>query len=84
MVISYGGLLNFKLVWNQIRVNHPVKTWANIISNNCCHPKMLLYSVLAILNKLNTKDNISKWQPDINRVCVLCNQGDETHEHLFF
>lgn len=40
--------------------------------------------LLAIRNKLNTNDRISKWSPNIDQTCVLCSNHNEDRDHLFF
>lgn len=39
---------------------------------------------LAILGRLSTKDRLQSWGFTIDNVCLLCQGGEESHEHLFF
>lgn len=41
-------------------------------------------ALLANLNRLSTKDRLSKWNASINKMCVLCNCEEEDRDHLFF
>lgn len=78
------GQFNIKSAWNQIRCKYSEFNRTTVIRDKFCAPKMSICSLLAKLNKLNTKDIISKWNPDIDHTCVLWLQQFEERNHLFF
>lgn len=51
---------------------------------NKCAPKMSTCALLAILNKLNTKDKISGCNSSTDLAFVLSSNNHEERDHLFF
>ncbi|OAP11060.1 hypothetical protein AXX17_AT2G06440 [Arabidopsis thaliana] len=47
-------------------------------------PKHAFISWVVAWNRLHTRDRLKSWGFSIHVVCVLCNSGDESREHLFF
>jgi len=47
-------------------------------------PKHAFISWVVAWNRLHTRDRLKSWGFSIPAVCVLCNSGDESREHLFF
>lgn len=45
-------------------------------------PKMSTCALLAKLNKLNTKERISRWNSSTGRICMLCLNHQEDRDHL--
>lgn len=83
-VPNKDGQFSFNSARNQVRCKHLEFNRTKIIWDKFYNPKMSTCSLLAKLNKLNTKDQISKRIPDINRTCVLYLQHFEERDHLFF
>lgn len=52
---------NFKSAWHQIRNKSIEFSWCKLIWDKAYAPKLPHCALLARLNKLNTKDKISKW-----------------------
>lgn len=67
---SNDGQFNLNSAWDRIRSKHTKVKWSKVIWDNKYAPKMSTCSLLAILNKLNTKDRISWWNNDINQICA--------------
>lgn len=68
----------------QIRDKQVDINWTNIIWDHLCAPKMSTCLLLAILNRLSTKDRIFKQNSSIDRLCALCLTHHEDRDHLFF
>lgn len=49
-----------------------------------CAPKISICALLVKLDRLNTKDGISKWNCVVDRTFVLCTNQNEDGDHLFF
>lgn len=79
-----NGQFSLNSAWNHIRYKHTKYKWSSVTRDNSCAPKMSTCSLLAILNRLNAKERISKWNNGIDRVCVLCSNLNEDKDHLFF
>lgn len=56
----------------------------NIVWNRLAVPKHSFCSWLTMQLRLKTKERLKKVGICDNDTCVLCNQGSENHEHLFF
>lgn len=74
---------NLSSAWEHIRSKHTEVKWSTIIWGSKCAPKISICSLLAISNRLNTKDRVSRWNNNINRLCVLCSNHTEDRDHLF-
>lgn len=79
-----NGKFDFHSTWDQIRNKNTEYSWCKLIWDNACAPIMSLCSLLARLNKLDTKERISKWNSNIDLTCCLCLQQTENRDHLFF
>jgi len=58
--------------------------WRNLICCNSARPKAIFTLWLQAQNKLLTKDRMLKWKMQVEPVCVMCNQEEETRDHLFY
>lgn len=79
-----NGHFSMKSAWNHIGGIHIEFKWIGIIQNEFCAPKMSVYSLLAYLNKLNTKGRVYQWNNNIDQTCVLYLKHNEDRIHLFF
>ncbi|GKV49366.1 hypothetical protein SLEP1_g56121 [Rubroshorea leprosula] len=70
--------------WHWIRSKQSKVPWHRLVWFSRQIPKHSFISWLAILDRLTTKARQKKWSPNIDDTCVLCNNGSETVEHLFF
>uniref|UniRef100_A0A803P117 Reverse transcriptase domain-containing protein n=1 Tax=Cannabis sativa TaxID=3483 RepID=A0A803P117_CANSA len=65
--------------------NKPVDVnWSKIVWNRQTIPKHRVILWLIMLQKLKTKEQIQKFNPLVDETCLLCSNGSETLEHLFF
>ncbi|GKV09536.1 hypothetical protein SLEP1_g21022 [Rubroshorea leprosula] len=70
--------------WHWIKSKQSKVPWHRLVWFSRQIPKHSFISWLAILDRLTTKARQKKWSPNIDDTCVLCNNGSETVEHLFF
>ena len=47
-------------------------------------PKHAVISWMATLNRLPTKDGMKKWGIEVDEECILCKEGKESRDHMFF
>ncbi|XP_049406058.1 uncharacterized protein LOC125869643 [Solanum stenotomum] len=67
-----------ELLGNRARV-----PWKVTMFSNTPRPKAVFIMWVQLHAKMLTKDRLRKWGLEINPTCVLCNQEDETWDHLF-
>lgn len=72
-----------KTAWNHIRVKNIEFNWAKIIWHKNNTPKMTTCALLAKLNRLNTKETITRWNNNVDQSCVFCLNQQEDRDHLF-
>ncbi|GKA59321.1 RNA-directed DNA polymerase, eukaryota, reverse transcriptase zinc-binding domain protein [Tanacetum coccineum] len=71
-------------VWKAIRIDCPKVIWYRHVWFSQCIPRHAFILWVAIKGRLKTLDRISRWVNTQSMVCYLCNQGLESHNHLFF
>ncbi|XP_019085551.1 PREDICTED: uncharacterized protein LOC109126452 [Camelina sativa] len=73
-----------KETWEQLRVHNPLVPWSEVIWFKEHVPRYSFIAWLAMLNRLPTRDRLRRWGMNIPATCVLCSNGEEDHNHLFF
>ena len=73
-----------KSAWNAIRRAGNAVLWHEIVWYKHNVPKWAFIEWLCCLKKLATKDRLRNWGMEVNPACVLGNEVEETHNHLFF
>ncbi|KAG7560036.1 Reverse transcriptase zinc-binding domain, partial [Arabidopsis thaliana x Arabidopsis arenosa] len=73
-----------KDTWHLIRQVKPKCSWYKGVWFPNSTPKHAFITWIAINNRLATGDRLIKWNASSNGSCVLCGQGVETRDHLFF
>ena len=58
--------------------------WKGAIWNSGGVPRHSFHAWLVTLNRLPTRDRLLSWGLAVPATCLLCNQGDESRDHLFF
>ncbi|PWA66526.1 RNA-directed DNA polymerase, eukaryota, Reverse transcriptase zinc-binding domain protein [Artemisia annua] len=71
-------------VWKDMRSDDAKVCWNKLVWYPQCIPKHSFVLWLAIKNKLLTQDKLLKWYPSKVLQCSLCNNGTDSHDHLFF
>ncbi|XP_021834954.1 uncharacterized protein [Spinacia oleracea] len=81
---THNGKYSISKVYRGLQGDHTKVPWRRVICNNHASPRSIFITLLAVLNRLYTADRIQAWGINCSDVCVLCNSGKETVEHLFF
>nr|GEV10409.1 hypothetical protein [Tanacetum cinerariifolium] len=81
-----GKKSNFytSIVWNDMQpMGHKVD-WKDLLWFSQCIPKHSFVLWMVMQEKLLTQDKILKWKPNKVKMCAMCGQNTDSHEHLFF
>ncbi|XP_074318800.1 uncharacterized protein LOC141655630 [Silene latifolia] len=74
---------NIKSGYYQLQGGHPFVVWHKDVWNAWCVPKHSIISWLIHHESLNTQEKLFRLQICESNACVLCENGLETHQHLF-
>ncbi|KAL2933787.1 hypothetical protein RDABS01_016906 [Bienertia sinuspersici] len=75
---------SIRKVYDILRATNPKIHWDKVIWNTAAVPKHQFLTWLAFKQRLFTKDRLAKIGILEDQACCLCNNGDESHLHLFF
>lgn len=81
---SFVRNFSSKSTWDFLRNSSPLVPWAKVVWFKEEIPRCSFITWLAMLTRLPTKDRLRRWGLAVPADCVLCAQGQETHNHLFF
>jgi len=70
--------------WQALNPLGPSVSWHNSIWFKDRIPKHAFICWVVAWNRLHTRDKLRRWGFSILPTCLLCNQHDESREHLFF
>lgn len=70
--------------WNIIRTQAPKVPWFKGVWFSGATPRFSFLVWIAIHDRLATGDRISRWNPQANINCWLCQAPFENRDHLFF
>ena len=73
-----------KRTWEQIRNSHQACNWSKGIWFAHSTPKYSFFVWIVMRNRLQTGDKMRLWNVGIDATCILCNEDEETCDHLFF
>ena len=73
-----------KTVYNTLSQSGRVVKWNKVVWFSQCNPRMAFILWMAMRCKLQTQDRIMRWNNDTNMKCALCNNVQDSHNHLFF
>ncbi|XP_050219776.1 uncharacterized protein LOC126670147 [Mercurialis annua] len=82
--VSPSGIFSINSAWNHFREEKPRVSWWKVVWGPGNIPKQSFIAWLALKNRLRTKDKLMKWGCIDNDICVFCNRGPESINHLFF
>uniref|UniRef100_A0A1J3EJP2 LINE-1 retrotransposable element ORF2 protein n=1 Tax=Noccaea caerulescens TaxID=107243 RepID=A0A1J3EJP2_NOCCA len=80
----FKGSFSSKSTWSQLRVSGPIVAWYKTIWFKEAIPRCSFIAWLVYLARLPTRDRLIRWGLNVQPGCVLCSNGSESHEHLFF
>ncbi|KAG7593814.1 Reverse transcriptase zinc-binding domain [Arabidopsis thaliana x Arabidopsis arenosa] len=81
---KFSKTFTTKHTWNNIRHLHPRVEWYKGVWFPFSTPKYSFFLWLAIHNRLATGDRIKQWNSGQRVDCVLCDNTEESRDHLFF
>lgn len=70
--------------WNRLRTTAPMVPWYEVVWFKEDIPRCSFVTWLAMLARLPTRDRLLSWGLKVPGSCVLCADGIESHDHLFF
>ncbi|KAG2308168.1 hypothetical protein Bca52824_027916 [Brassica carinata] len=82
-VLSSGSFSTAE-TWSVLHLPGPQVLWHKSVWFTGRVPKQAFLTWVAVRDRLSTRDRLLCWGLHIPAVCVLCNRGDETRQHLFF
>ncbi|XP_021861687.2 uncharacterized protein [Spinacia oleracea] len=81
---QHAGKYSIQKMYKHLRHYSSTVQWKRITCNSKATPKAIFVTWLALLNRLATKDRLVKWNLNVDKQCVLCQEKEETVQHLFF
>ena len=72
------------MTWNRLRTTAPMVPWYEVVWFKEEIPRCSFVTWLAMLARLPTRDILLSWGLKVPGSCVLCDDGTESHDHLFF
>lgn len=72
------------IIYNKLCEVGAIVPWVNTVWNKSGIPRHCFLSWLFVLNRCPTKDMILSWGLQTSPLCLLCNQFNESRDHLFF
>lgn len=80
---KYSRNFSTKATWACLRQPQTVCAWSRGVWFPHSTPKYSFLVWVAIRNRLKTSDRIQQWNSATNGVCVLCQEMQETCQHIF-
>lgn len=73
-------------MWESIRVEGAEIPWTKLVWSYYCIPKHSFLLWLVLGKNLKTQDKMKVWDGvrRFSKGCLLCQQSEETHDHIFF
>ena len=71
-------------VWEEIRPRKVRKEWHKLVWTSLSIQKHAVITWMVVLDRLPTLVRMASWGIEVNSLCKLCQNGDETRDHLFF
>ncbi|GKD29653.1 reverse transcriptase zinc-binding domain-containing protein, partial [Tanacetum coccineum] len=80
------NMVNFSVnrAWKDLSGQYEKVPWYNVVWFSNMIPRHAFIVWLLMLGRLPTQDMISKWHPNKDMKCTLCNEEMDSHHHLFF
>lgn len=81
---SSDGIFSFSTAWEQVRECFQQFQLYNVVWFPSTNPKMACCLLKGLKNRLATRDRLFRFGITTNEQCVLCQNGKESRDHLFF
>lgn len=75
---------NFKSSPSSLRGNGEAEEWTKAIWTSRSIPRQSFHGWLVALNRLPTRDRLNSWGLQVPSLCLLCNNCDESRDHLYW
>lgn len=85
--IQSGGFANkfpSQITWDRLRTSSAEIVWHDVIWFKEEVPRCSFVAWMSMLGRLPTRDRLISWGLSVPANCVLCANGIESHNHLFF
>lgn len=79
-----NGTFSTSETWSVLHPPDPQVLWHKMVWFSGRVLKHAFLTWVAARDRLGTRDRLLSWGLHVPAVCVLCNGGDETRQHLFF
>ncbi|KAE8716557.1 L-tryptophan--pyruvate aminotransferase 1 [Hibiscus syriacus] len=77
------GSMNTKIIWEEIRIKRDKVPWHKLIWFPLHIPKFSIITWMTILDRLPTRERLTRMGITTVDSCVLCNEAIESRNHLF-
>ena len=78
-----GTKFSIAEIWKVIWPRKEKVSWHKLLWSSLNIPRHAMVVWMAILNRLPTKDRLISWGMEVNGICCLCQNANETRDHLF-
>ncbi|KAK4729325.1 hypothetical protein R3W88_022313 [Solanum pinnatisectum] len=75
--------VNIKYIYQKLLGDNPKVSWKSLLFGSTARPKAKFILWLRLQDRLQTIDRLQAWGLDIDQQCKLCQQHEETRDHLF-
>ena len=75
---------SIQAIYEKFRCQKPLVNWDKSVWNILSIPKHKFISWLAVQERLQTTTILAKLGVSVNDKCLICDEREETHYHLFF
>ncbi|XP_019248713.1 PREDICTED: uncharacterized protein LOC109227980 [Nicotiana attenuata] len=82
--LAEWNFFSIKKWYKGMRGQYPKVSWRGLTCNNLGAPKWIFVLNLALQNRLFTRSRLHAWGITNDISCPLCNEEDETIDHLMF
>ena len=79
----FGGLFSIKKVYHMLLGNFDNVGWRCLIGNNLASPRAVFCVLLMVQGRLPTIHRICKRGINLNPICELCRDVDDSHANVF-
>ncbi|KAG5380854.1 hypothetical protein IGI04_028696 [Brassica rapa subsp. trilocularis] len=71
-------------VYQYLRGDVEEVNWAKVIWSPRSIPRQSFHAWLVVQNRIPTRDRLISWGLQVPSLCLLCNQTDESRDHLYW
>lgn len=82
--VIHNGKFNIRKAYSLLHGYVQKMGWRRMVCNNKASPKSKFILWFDIQNRLATTDRFSRWNVNCSLSCCLCDEANESVQHLFF